>query len=86
MGDIVGTLLHELTHNLYSAHDSKFYKFLDKLKSRYDDIHCRGAKTKYLCEENKVGRGVLLSGSLVSVREQRLKELSKPKFATEFKN
>ena len=27
MGDIVGTLLHELTHNLYSAHDSKFYKF-----------------------------------------------------------
>ena len=85
MGDIVGTLLHELTHNLYSAHDSKFYKFLDKLKSRYDDIHCRGAKTKYLCEENKVGRGVLLSGSLVSVREQRLKELSKPKFANESK-
>ncbi|CAX42815.1 uncharacterized protein yhr134w homologue, putative [Candida dubliniensis CD36] len=85
MGDIVGTLLHELTHNVYSAHDNKFYKFLDKLKSRYDDIHCRGAKTKYLCEENKVGRGVLLSGSLVSVREQRLKLLNKPKFANETK-
>lgn len=32
---IVGTMLHELTHNLYGRHDAKFYKQLDELKDKY---------------------------------------------------
>ena len=55
MGDIIGTFLHELTHNLYSAHDDKFYKFLDGLKKRFEDIQYGGASTTYRCEEETLG-------------------------------
>lgn len=32
---IVGTMLHELTHNLHGPHDDRFYKTLDALKDKY---------------------------------------------------
>ncbi|RCK57482.1 DNA-dependent metalloprotease WSS1 [Candida viswanathii] len=85
MNEIVGTFLHELAHNKFGPHDKKFYDFLDKLKERYEDIHYRGASTNYYSEENKLGRGGLPSSNLVSVREKRIKELSKQKFKTESK-
>lgn len=85
MNEIVGTFLHELTHNKFGPHDKKFYDFLDKLKERYEDIHYRGASVNYYSEQNKLGRGGLPSSSLISVREKRIKELSKPKFKTESK-
>lgn len=33
--EIVGTMLHELTHNWHGPHDAKFYKVLDELKDKY---------------------------------------------------
>lgn len=33
--EILGTMLHELTHNGFGAHDDKFYRFLDELKDKY---------------------------------------------------
>ena len=33
--DVLGTLIHELTHNLVSNHSSKFYKVMDEL---YDEV------------------------------------------------
>lgn len=36
--EIVGTMLHELTHNLYGPHDAKFYKQLDELKDKYMEL------------------------------------------------
>lgn len=85
MSEIVGTFLHELTHNKFGPHDKKFYDFLDKLKERYDDIHYRGSAVNYYSEENKLGRGYLPSSGLISVREKRIKELSKIKFKAESK-
>ncbi len=29
--DVLGTLLHELTHNVHGPHDAKFYKLLDEI-------------------------------------------------------
>ncbi|EFI28710.1 hypothetical protein CC1G_13736 [Coprinopsis cinerea okayama7 len=33
--DIVGTMLHELTHNVHGPHDDKFYTLLNKLQEEY---------------------------------------------------
>ncbi|EMG47244.1 WSS1 DNA-dependent metalloprotease WSS1 [Candida maltosa Xu316] len=79
--EIVETFLHELTHNLYGPHDKKFYDFLDKLKTRYDDIKYRRVATNYFTEENVLGRSRLPgSTNLISVREKRLQVFDKPRY------
>ncbi|KAG7191334.1 uncharacterized protein KQ657_003539 [Scheffersomyces spartinae] len=89
MNDIVGTLLHELTHNLYGAHDAQFYKFLDQLKEEYADVHFRGLgpnTSEYVCEENKLGHSnsrLPSSSNYVSVREKRLKAVTKTTYNSE---
>lgn len=35
VNEIVGTMLHELTHNWHGPHDAKFYKSLDELNDSY---------------------------------------------------
>ncbi|CAI5758539.1 unnamed protein product [Candida verbasci] len=83
MSEIISTFLHELTHNLYGKHDKTFYDFLDKLKKRYEEIQYGGGSTgNYRCEENKLGSNSL-SDLSVSIREKRIKELSKHKFKSE---
>ncbi|TFK26690.1 WLM-domain-containing protein [Coprinopsis marcescibilis] len=42
MGDIIGTMLHELTHNVHGPHDEKFYKFLGELQKEYDELQQSG--------------------------------------------
>ncbi|RLV94181.1 UDP-glucose:glycoprotein glucosyltransferase [Spathaspora sp. JA1] len=82
--DIIETFLHELTHNLHSAHDKKFYDFLDGLKRRYEQIkYGGGSNSNYRCEEEKLGSKYSPLPNLVSVREKRIKELSKPKYKAE---
>ncbi|KAF8543498.1 WLM domain-containing protein [Trichophaea hybrida] len=39
---IVGTMLHELTHNVHGPHDEKFYGFLKKLEEEYYALRARG--------------------------------------------
>ncbi|KAJ8330926.1 hypothetical protein O5D80_000945 [Batrachochytrium dendrobatidis] len=34
--DLIGTMLHELAHNVHGPHDAKFYKFLDRLFDNYE--------------------------------------------------
>lgn len=84
LGDIIGTFLHELTHNLYGPHDSKFYNYLDGLKERYELIQYGGASKGYVCEEEKLGRGYN-GGGFVSERERRIRALSKVKYVGETK-
>ncbi|CAK7916851.1 hypothetical protein CAAN3_19S02168 [[Candida] anglica] len=81
MGDIMGTFLHELTHNVYGPHDQKFYKLLDELKEQYETLQYGGkSKTGYICEEEKLGGGYRFGGGFVSERDQRIKALSKSKY------
>lgn len=40
--DILGTMLHELTHNTFGPHDAKFYALLDDLNIEYDKLVSKG--------------------------------------------
>lgn len=40
--DLVGTMLHELTHNVIGPHNADFYKFLDDLNDEFDTISADG--------------------------------------------
>lgn len=83
LGDIIGTFLHELTHNLYGAHDSKFYAFLDGLKRRFEEIQTGATVDNYYCEEQKLGTGYNASGGFRLIKEKRIEVLSKIKFKSE---
>ncbi|CAK9438097.1 uncharacterized protein LODBEIA_P24160 [Lodderomyces beijingensis] len=83
MCDIIGTFLHELTHNVHGPHDKKFYDYLAQLEKRYGELkYGGGGKSNYRCEENTLGRGMLPNG-LVDVRAKRLAVMSKTKFKAE---
>lgn len=84
LGDIIGTMLHELTHNLYGPHDAKFYKFLDGLKKDFENIQYGTlAKSNYVCEEQTLGGVYNPRGGYISVREKRIAALSALKFKSE---
>lgn len=79
LGDILGTMLHELTHNVHGAHDVQFYNFLDKLRARLELLQAQ-ALTSYICEEQKLG--TIRGSATATVRSKRLAAL-KPTFKTE---
>lgn len=55
---LIGTLLHELTHNVHGPHDAKFYKFLDGLQDEYDDLRSGGYSGEgFLSDGRRVGEG-----------------------------
>lgn len=84
IGDIIGTMLHELTHNIHGPHNDKFYKFLDKLKDRFEQIQYNPSSVKnYICEENKLGGSA--RDLTKSIRDKRVTVLSKGKFKIESK-
>lgn len=81
MSDLIGTLLHELTHNVHGPHDAKFYRLLDELKAKFEGGSF-GA-SGYVCEENRLGSVYSPFGSTKSVRDKRLEALSKGKYKAE---
>lgn len=40
--DLVGTMLHELTHNEHGPHDAKFYKLLDEITKECEELMAKG--------------------------------------------
>lgn len=82
MSDLIGTFLHELTHNVHGPHDNKFYTLLDELRNKYET----GAFSSgsYVCEENKLGGAYVPPWLLsVTVRQKRLDAVSKVKYKSE---
>lgn len=75
MSDLIGTFLHELTHNVHGPHDSKFYRLLDELKAKF--VTGGFASDSYVCEENKLGSAYSPFATPKSVRDKRLEALSK---------
>lgn len=76
MGDLMGTFLHELTHNVHGPHDAKFYLLLDELKRKFESGNF--AVSDYVCEESKLGSGFSAPWkSLQSVRDKRIQALGK---------
>lgn len=60
---IMGTMLHELTHNMLGPHDNKFYKKLDELSGRQWTIEQQGLFDTFL------GNGRRLGGKPMKDRE-----------------
>eukprot|EP01018_Ginkgo_biloba_P002203 Gb_36327 [translate_table: standard] len=40
--DLLGTMLHELTHNEHGPHDAKFYKLLDEITKECEELMAKG--------------------------------------------
>ncbi|KAH9300947.1 hypothetical protein KI387_012530, partial [Taxus chinensis] len=40
--DLLGTMLHELTHNEHGPHDAKFYKLLDEITKECEELMVKG--------------------------------------------
>lgn len=50
---LVGTLLHEFTHNVHGPHHKQFYEFLDKLQDEYDVLRTSGYTGEGFFSEGK---------------------------------
>ena len=53
--DILGTMLHELTHNVYGPHNALFYKKLDELTARTWVIESQGLYDGFIGRGRKLG-------------------------------
>ncbi|ORY66933.1 WLM domain-domain-containing protein [Leucosporidium creatinivorum] len=74
---LVGTMLHELTHNVRGPHDDIFYKQLDALWTEYDALRASGYEGEgFLGRGTRVGVGVGHDKG-VSLEEARRKALKK---------
>lgn len=40
--DLLGTMLHELTHNVHGPHNAAFYKLLDEIREECEELMARG--------------------------------------------
>lgn len=82
INDLIGTLLHELVHNVHGPHDAKFYALLDELKTT---LETRAYLTSdYVCEENRLGRKPVAPwAGYQSVRQKRLQALSRGTYKAE---
>ncbi|GAA5916390.1 uncharacterized protein JCM6883_000628 [Sporobolomyces salmoneus] len=73
--ELIGTMLHELTHNHRGPHDEIFNKFLDSLWTEYDSLSRTGYTGEgFLGSGRRVGEGVSHDGGL-TMREAREKAL-----------
>ncbi|GMG39529.1 unnamed protein product [Ambrosiozyma monospora] len=84
--ELIGTMLHELTHNKFGAHDQRFYGLLDELKAKFEEMQIGGCYgvTGYISEQNKLGGSRLNAGGVgnVNTREARLKKLGQVKYVS----
>ncbi|CAG8768124.1 8615_t:CDS:2 [Cetraspora pellucida] len=81
--DLIGTLLHELTHNKYGPHDAAFYKQLDELHDEYDELLINGkAGEGFYGSSYKVGQGVSHNDTPAMARQKALKAAELRKIMT----
>ncbi|CCH45691.1 DNA damage response protein WSS1 [Wickerhamomyces ciferrii] len=74
MNELIGTMLHELTHNKHGPHDAKFYKLLDELTNKQEIIMIKGGPV--FEQDPFAGLGKQLGGNNPSnIRDARLKRL-----------
>ncbi|GAA5823476.1 hypothetical protein JCM11251_000646 [Rhodosporidiobolus azoricus] len=73
---LIGTMLHELSHNLRGPHDDQFFKILDGLQDEYDALRASGYSGEgFLGKGTRVGHGV--SHDTLNPREAREKALKR---------
>ncbi|RHZ78643.1 hypothetical protein Glove_158g100 [Diversispora epigaea] len=77
--DLIGTMLHELTHNECGPHDAAFYKLLDELNDEYDELLSKGLiENEYFSGLGyKVGSGVYNNITPEMARQRTLEAAEK---------
>ncbi|ODV86220.1 hypothetical protein CANARDRAFT_186478, partial [[Candida] arabinofermentans NRRL YB-2248] len=80
MNELLGTMLHEMSHNRHGPHDDKFYSFMNEMLDLYYKIQLEGdlQVTGYISINQKLGS----TSNLTSVREARLKKLGEVKYVS----
>ncbi|GAA6054147.1 hypothetical protein JCM3770_003219 [Rhodotorula araucariae] len=73
---LIGTMLHELTHNVRGPHDDVFFKQLDALQDEFDAVQ-RSGYLAFTGSGRRVGEGVAHDrpGGLREAREMALRRL-----------
>lgn len=64
--EVVDTMLHELSHNVFGPHDAKFHKLWDELREEYEALVMKG-----YTGEGFLGDGHKLGGRRVPMTEMR---------------
>ncbi|SGY79369.1 BQ5605_C008g05113 [Microbotryum silenes-dioicae] len=73
--DLIGTMLHELTHNVHGPHDTKFFTFLDGLNKEFDALVSTGWSGEgFHGRGERVGVGRSHDVSMGEARELALKK------------
>uniref|UniRef100_A0A0K3CEG6 FGENESH: predicted gene_5.363 protein n=1 Tax=Rhodotorula toruloides TaxID=5286 RepID=A0A0K3CEG6_RHOTO len=72
---LIGTMLHELSHNVRGPHDDIFFKTMDILYDEFDQLRAKGY-LGFAGEGRRVGEGVAHDGPL-GMREAREKALKR---------
>lgn len=81
MGDLIGTMLHELVHNTFGPHDNRFYNLLDEYKKSYHMVGLRGsfAVTGQFSIHQKLGGTTETSRNIADLKSLRLKKYQSKK-------
>lgn len=54
--ELLGTMLHELSHNIHGPHDDKFYSYMGKLRRELEDLMAQGfTGSGFFSSGNKLG-------------------------------
>ncbi|KAK4696581.1 DNA-dependent metalloprotease WSS1, partial [Phenoliferia sp. Uapishka_3] len=75
---LIGTMLHELSHNTRGPHDQIFYKQLDELQDEFDELQRNGYQGEgFYSKGTRVGEGVGHDSGMTmqQAREKALKTL-----------
>ncbi|CAI2164250.1 7336_t:CDS:2 [Funneliformis geosporum] len=73
--DLIGTILHELTHIECGPHDAAFYKLLDELNDEYDDLMVKGFG--FLNDGYQLGQGISHNVSPALAQQRALEAAEK---------
>ncbi|KAG8827156.1 hypothetical protein FRC18_009925, partial [Serendipita sp. 400] len=71
--EVVGTMLHELTHNVHGPHNDAFYKYLASLEDEYFALRLNGYSGEgFHSKGNRVGQGVAHNAPLSQAKSKAL--------------
>ncbi|KAJ1953638.1 hypothetical protein EC988_002880 [Linderina pennispora] len=74
--DLVGTMLHELVHNVRGPHDAAFYRLLDELKAETEQLMAKGyTGDGFYSSGMRVGTGVSHNAPRSQLRDRTLKAI-----------
>ncbi|CAG8567823.1 8893_t:CDS:2 [Ambispora gerdemannii] len=73
--DLIGTMLHELTHIVRGPHDAEFYKILDNLNNEYDELIMKSYTGEGFFSMGRQLGGVLVHAPNVPIEVARKRTL-----------